>query len=134
MTQLSSPTAATTATSRPPVTLWLTTVLTVLLALVTSYGAIYFSFYYEDPDPGIGSWTFVVVFISVAIAGALSAIGALRGSRTGWRALVGYAVLGILWCIAKLVFWQEEEALVFGAVNLLILGLLFGRQVRDHVA
>jgi hypothetical protein len=119
---------------RPPVTLWVTTVLTLLLALVSSYGSIYFSFYFEDPDPGIGSWTFVAGFIAIAVTGAASAIAALRGSRTGWRMLAGYGVLGILWCIAKLVFWQEVEALVFGAVNLLILGMLFAPRTRRYVA
>lgn len=120
--------------ARPPVTLWVTTVFTLLLALVSSYGSIYFSFYFEDPDPGIGSWTFVAGFIAIAVTGAASAIAALRGSRTGWRMLAGYGVLGILWCIAKLVFWQEVEALVFGAVNLLILGMLFAPRTRRYVA
>jgi hypothetical protein len=119
---------------RPPVTLWVITVLTLLLALVSSYGSIYFSFYFENPDPGIGSWAFVAGFIAIAVTGAASAIAALRGSRTGWRVLVGYGVLGILWCIAKLMFWQEAEALVFGAVNLLILGMLFAPRTRRYVA
>ena len=29
-----------------------------LLVLVTSYGAIYFSFFFENPDPGLGTWAF----------------------------------------------------------------------------
>ena len=90
---------------------------TVLLALVTSYGAIYFSFYFEDPDPGLGSWVFVIVFLAINVVAAASAVGLVRGSRLAWQVLVGYGVLGILWCIAKLVFWHETEALVFGAVD-----------------
>ena len=49
-------------------------------------------------------------------------------------ALLGYGVLGILWCIAKLVFWSEEESLVFGVANVLGLALLGARRTRDHVA
>ena len=89
----------------------------LLLALVTSYGAIYFSFYFEDPDPGLGSWVFVIVFLAINVVAAASAVGLVRGSRLAWQVLVGYGVLGILWCIAKLVFWHETEALVFGAAN-----------------
>jgi hypothetical protein len=42
-------------------------------------------------------------------------------------------VLGFLWCIAKLVFWQETEALVFGAANVAVLVLLGARPTRRHV-
>jgi len=35
---------------------------------------------------------------------AVSATALLRGSRLGWQVLLGYGVLGILWCIATLVF------------------------------
>ena len=51
----------------------------------------------------------------------------------GWLALLGYGVLGILWCIAKLVFWQETEALVFGVSNVVALLLLAAPQTRRHV-
>jgi hypothetical protein len=49
------------------------------------------------------------------------------------KALLAYGVAGILWCIAKLVFWSEEEALVFGAANVLALWLMTARSTRDHV-
>ncbi|HEY0774986.1 MAG TPA: hypothetical protein VGD51_12935 [Nocardioidaceae bacterium] len=41
---------------------------------------------------------------------------------------------GILWCIAKLVFWSEEESLVFGAANVLALWLMTARPTRTDVA
>lgn len=122
------------STTRPPAAVWAAAVLTVLLALVTSYGAIYFTFYFEDPDAGAGSWVFVTTFIGIAIAGAASAVAMLRGSRTGRRVLLVYGVLGILWSIAKLVFWQETEAAIFGVVNVAIIGLILTRKARSHVS
>ena len=45
-----------------------------------------------------------------------------------------YGVVGILWCIAKLVFWQETEALAFGVVNVVCLALLAAPRTRRYVA
>jgi hypothetical protein len=133
MSQLVTSTAAPASTDRKaPWTVKVLSAVIVLLALVTSYGAIYFTFYFEDPDPGIGSWVFVTVFIAVNVLATVSAVALLRGSRTGWRVLVGYGVLGILWCIAKLVFWHETESLVFGAANIAALALLAARPTRRH--
>ncbi len=103
-----------------------------LLALVTSYGAIYFSFYFEDPDPGVGSWVFVVLFLAINVTSLVAVTALVRGSATGWRVLVAWGVLGILWCIAKLVFWQETESLVFGVLNVGCLSLLAARRTREH--
>jgi hypothetical protein len=131
------------ATSRPatpgagsgaPAAVWSATVITALLTVVTSYGAVYFSFFFEDPEPGLGSWAFVTVFIAINITAATAAARLVRGNATARRVLVGYGVLGVLWCIAKLVFWSETEALVFGAANVLLLGLLFMPKVRSYVA
>jgi hypothetical protein len=47
--------------------------------------------------------------------------------------LLGYGVLGILWCIAKLVFWAEIESLVFGGANIAGLALLYAPATRRHV-
>lgn len=102
--------------------------------MVTSYGAIYFSFFFESPDVGVGNWVFTAVFLAINTAAAASAVALLRGSLTGWRVLVGYGVFGIVWCIAKLVFWQEEEALLFGAANVGYLTLLAARRSRRHVS
>ena len=131
-TLLDSDPTVTTATRSP----WQVRVLTALvglLALVTSYGAIYFSFYFEAPDPGLGSWVFVVLFLSINVTSVAAVAGLVRGSAAGWRVLVGWGVLGILWCIAKLVFWQETESLVFGVLNTVCLALLAARRTREHV-
>lgn len=134
MSQLVSSAVAPSATDRKaPWTVKVLSTVTVLLALVTSYGAIYFSFYFEDPDPGIGSWVFVTVFVAINVVATASAVGLVRGSRLAWQVLIGYGVLGVLWCIAKLVFWQETEALVFGAANIAALALLGARPTRRHV-
>lgn len=131
------------ATSRPtlpgaggkaPASVWSATAITALLTVVTSYGAVYFSFFFKDPEPGLGSWVFVTVFIAINITAAIAAARLLRGSAAARRVLVGYGVLGVLWCIAKLVFWSETEALVFGAANVLLLGLLLRPRLRSYVA
>ncbi len=140
MTQLATPVSpdvtevVDTPRRRAPWTARVLSTVVVLLTLVTSYGAIYFSFFYGDPEPGLGSWTFATAFLTVNAVAAVSAVALLRGSRRGWSLLVGYGVLGILWCIAKLVFWEETESLVFGAANILGLALLAAPSTRRHVA
>lgn len=118
---------------RAPWTVRVVAAIVLLLAVVTSYGAIYFSFYFENPDVGLVSWVFATGFIGINIVAASSAVALLKGSGTGWRVLLAYGVLGILWCIAKLVFWSEEEALVFGVANVVYLALLGARSTREHV-
>ena len=54
-------------TGRSPWTVKVLVAITALLVLVTSYGAIYFSFYFENPDPGPGSWVFVSVFLAINV-------------------------------------------------------------------
>src|SRR3712207_3157171 len=129
MTQLVTPVAPNAARAvRAPWTVRVLTALTLLLALVTSYGAIYFSFFFEDPEPALGTWVFVTVFLAINAVAAVSAVGMLRGSRAGWLVLVGYGVLGIVWCGIKLVYWQETESLVFGVSNVAALLLLAARR------
>ncbi len=134
MTQLADRTTAATRPARAPWTVTTLSAVTLLLALVTSYGAIYFTFYFEDPEPGLGSWVFVTAFLTINAVAAGCAVALFRGSRVAWQVLVGYGVLGILWCIAKLVFWSETEALLFGVANVLALGLLAAGPTRRHVA
>jgi hypothetical protein len=129
----SSTTAPSTAARTTPWTVNVLSAVVALLALVTSYGAIYFSFYFENPDPGLGSWVFVIVFLAINVVAAVSAVGLVRGSRLAFQVLAGYGVLGILWCIAKLVFWHEPEAVVFGAFNILALVLLAAPRTRRFV-
>ena len=119
--------------TRRPWQVGLLSVLTTLLVLVTSYGAIYFSFFFENPDPGPGSWVFVAVFLAINVTAAVALVSLRGGSVRGWRVLIGYGVVGILWCIAKLVFWQETEALAFGVVNAVCLALLAAPRTRRYV-
>ena len=118
--------------SRTPWTVHVVGILTLLLATVTSYGAIYFSFFFENPSPGLGSWVFVVVFLGMNAVAVASAIALWRGRRTGQQVLVAYGVVGILWCIAKLVFWSETESLVFGVANVLTLAMLLTPRTREY--
>lgn len=131
---MSTLTAPVPVSTRTPWTVHVLGTVTLLLALVTSYGAIYFSFFFEDPDPGPGSWAFVAGFLAINVVAATSAVGLWRGRRLAWQVLVGYGVLGILWCIAKLVFWSETESLVFGAANVLGLALLAAPATRRHAS
>ncbi len=124
----------TTATARTPWTVHVLGTIVMLLALVTSYGAIYFSFYFEDPDPGLGSWAFAIGFLTINAVAAASAVGLWRGRLVAWQVLLGYGVLGILWCIAKLVFWSEVESLIFGAANIVGLALLAAPRTREHAS
>lgn len=134
MTQLVTPTADNLTARRAPWTVRVISAVVGLLSIVTSYGAIYFSFYFGDPDPGVGTWAFVTAFLAINVVAAVAAVGLHRGSSVAWKVLLGYGVTGILWCIAKLVFWSEEESLVFGAANVLALWLLAARPTRAHVA
>ena len=118
---------------RTPWTVHVLGAVTLLLCLVTSYGAIYFSFFFENPDPGLGSWVFVTAFLAINAGAAVSAVAMFRGSRAGWQVLLGYGALGIVWCGVKLVFWQETESLVFGASNVVMLLLLAAPRTRRYV-
>ncbi len=134
---MSTLTAAPRPTSDPTRTPWTVHVLgtiTLLLALVTSYGAIYFSFFFEDAKVTTGSVAFAIGFIAINVVAAGAALGLWRGRRAAWQVLVGYGVLGILWCIAKLVFWSETEALVFGVANVLALAMLAAPRTREHAS
>lgn len=134
MSQLATPTHQARPTGRTPWTVRVISTVVGLLSVVTSYGAIYFSFYFEDPNPGVGSWVFVTAFLAINVLAGVAAVGLHRGSRSAWKVLLAYGAAGILWCIAKLVFWSEEESLVFGAANALVLWLMTARPTRAHVA
>jgi peptidoglycan/LPS O-acetylase OafA/YrhL len=120
--------------TRTPWTVHLLGAVVLLLAAVTSYGAYYFTFVFEDPDPGPGSWLFLLGFWTINAVAAAAAVALWRGRRWGWQVLLGYGVLGILWCIAKLVFWSEVESLVFGAANVAGLALLLAPRTRAHTS
>lgn len=119
---------------RAPWTVHVLGTLVLALAAVTSYGAYYFTMVFEDPRPGVGSWAFLVGFLAINVVAAVAAIGLWRRSRRGWQVLAAYGVVGILWCIAKLVFWHEWESLAFGAANVVGLVLLAASPTRRHAS
>ena len=119
------------ATLARPVGATAALVLTPLIAAVTSGGAVYFSLLWSQAPP-ITVWTvlFAVAFVAVAIAGIVAAIALARGSERGRRGVIAYATFGILFTLAKLVWWQETEAIVFGALDVVLLLLVSTRRVR----
>jgi hypothetical protein len=74
---------------------------------------------------------FAVAFVAIAVAGIIAAITLSRGSERGRRGVIAYAAFGILFTLAKLVWWQETEAIVFGALDVVLLLLVSARRVRD---
>ena len=75
---------------------------------------------------------FVVVFLGMNAVAAAWPSALWRGRRAGWQLLVAYGVVGILWCIAKLVFRSETESLVFGVANVLALAMLLTPRTRAY--
>jgi hypothetical protein len=74
------------------------------------------------------AYTFVGVIALAMASGFLAgAAKLLRGDAAGLRILRATAVAQVLFKLAKLVFWQEAEATLFGLVALGILALLRGR-------
>jgi hypothetical protein len=128
-------TYSTEATITRPVAATIALVLTPLIALVTSGGAIYFSLLWSEA-PAVTVWTvlFAVAFVAIAIAGIIAAIALSRGSERGRRGVIAYAAFGILFTLAKLLWWQETEAIVFGALDVALLLLVSARRVRDWTA
>jgi cation transport ATPase len=122
------------ARHRAPLTVWAAAVLTFAIALVTSYGAVYFSLFWEQAPPrSLGTWSFAAAFVAIAVLGAASAVALLRGSDTARKVLIGYAVFGVLFTAAKLIWWQETEALVFGGLDVVLILLATARSTRAHV-
>ena len=132
MTVLTSPAPDTAA--RRPASVVAAAVVTVLHALVTSYGAYYFTFVFEDPEPTLFSYGFVALFWAIAGTGAVAAVRTAQGSESGRRVLVAYCAVGIVWTAAKLVFWSETEALVFGVLALGVGLVARSRAVRAHTS
>ena len=120
------------ATDTRPVGATVALGLTPLIAMVTSGGAVYFSLLWSEA-PEVTVWTvlFAVGFVAIAIAGIIAAIALSRGSERGRRGVIAYAAFGILFTLAKLVWWQETEAIVFGALDVVLLLLVSARRVRD---
>jgi hypothetical protein len=107
-------------------------VLILAIAGVTTGGAIYFSlFWAKAPAPSVWTVLFAVGFAAVSALGVVAAVALGRGSEGGRRGVIAYATFGILFTLAKLIWWQETEAIVFGALDIALLLLVSGRRVRD---
>jgi hypothetical protein len=65
-----------------------------------------------------------VIGLGIAAAVLGGGVRTLRGDAGGVRILRAGAATQVLFTIAKLVFWQEAEAILFGLVALVILALL----------
>ncbi len=105
--------------------------LTLAIAAVTTGGAIYFSlFWAQAPAPSVWTVLFAVGFAAVSALGVVAATALSRGSERGRRWVIAYATFGIVFTLAKLIWWQETEAIVFGALDIALLLLVSSRRVR----
>lgn len=113
--------ADTRATSvRRPATVIIATVLTILLASVGTYGAVFFSGLdgYDPVDA-----TFLSMYGYLSLIGVVAVIAQLRGSATGRAGVIVWAIFMALFTVVKLVTIQETEAISFGVVALIVVGL-----------
>ncbi len=94
--------------------------LTVLLASVGTYGAIYFSGLdgYDPVDA-----TFLSMYGYLSLIGVVSVIAQWRGSATGRAGVIAWGIFMALFTLVKLVTIQETEAIGFGVVALIVVGL-----------
>jgi Kef-type K+ transport system membrane component KefB len=95
-------------------------VLTILLASLGTYGAIFFSGVdgYDPVDA-----TFLSMYGYLSAVGIVSAVLQLRGRSIGQAGVILWATFMALFTLVKLVTIQETEAISFGVVALLIVAL-----------
>jgi hypothetical protein len=129
-TTASAPATGRPVRTRPPVAVVAAVALTVLIAAVGGYGALYFS--------GLDGWsdmdlTFVVAYDFLALFGLVSAVAFARRSLIGHAGLVTYAVWMNVFNAFKVGYIHEAEAIPFAVVGLLILGLALSRPARRYV-
>ena len=116
---------------RPPAPAVTAAVLSILLALFGGYGAIYFS--------GLEGWddtviTFVTTYEAISAFVIVSAVALLRGSSHGRVGLVAYGAFMVIFTVMKLLTIQELEAIPFGVVGLVIVGLALHSKTRRFAA
>ena len=91
------------------------------------YGTAYFTFFAtaeQGGDPqGLGDWAVVVWSTSLAVAFLVAAVRLGRDARV-LPALAGVLVLDLVFSAVKLTVYDEPEAVLFMAVDLVIIGLL----------
>ncbi|HEY9498449.1 MAG TPA: hypothetical protein VIQ78_05455 [Terrimesophilobacter sp.] len=118
------------AARRPPATAIVATVLTVLLASVGSYGAIYFSGLdgYDPVDA-----TFLSMYCYLSLIGIASVIAQWRGSAVGQAGTIAWGLFMALFTLVKLVTIQETEAIAFGVIALVVVALELAPPTRRFI-
>jgi hypothetical protein len=125
---------------RAPWTVHLAAVPLTLMCLVSGAGASYFSFH-TDPvrppqAPAPGSWQ-AVVLLSILLGYFLTAIasvpGVYRRSRTAWTVALGFLAAHLLFGALKLFGLGEGAAVLFLAVDLVVVAALLAPATQRHV-
>ena len=112
---------------RPPAPALVAVGLTTVLALFAGYGAIYFT--------GLEGWdafgiTYVTTYEAIVVFALASAFALARGSSHGRVGLVAYGIFMVGFTVMKVLTIQEWEAIPFGVVGAIILGLALHPRTR----
>lgn len=126
-----SPVSPAAGITRPPATVIVATVLTVIVAAVGTYGAVFFS--------GLDGYdslelTFLAMYGYLSLIGIASAIAQVRRSAVARAGVVAWAVFMVLFAVIKVITIQETEAIPFGVVALVVVALQFTPPTRRFVA
>ncbi|MHA6668366.1 hypothetical protein ACX3O0_05805 [Homoserinimonas sp. A447] len=124
------PTTAPTTPRRPPATVIIATILTILLASVGTYGAIYFS---GLDGYGPVDATFLSMYGYLSLIGIVSVIAQLRGRAIGQAGTIAWAGFMALFTLVKLVTIQETEAISFGVIALIVIALELAGPTRRFI-
>lgn len=134
MTSIPPVTASTTSAARAKASPWTVRVAAGLLALtaaVHALGVVLFGLVWADDPVGPG-----VVFTSVALVAAVTAVGALptllRGSPVGWCLAAGWAFGYTYWSVYKVFVEEEFESTGFLLAGIGVVALLATASARRH--
>jgi len=121
-------TTARTGSARPPATAVVSASLACLAAAVGGYGAVYFT----GLDGGFTQieLTFLVAYEFLAALGLFSAIALLRGRALGQAGTVVYGTWMTVFTLFKVGYIHETQAIPFGIVGLVVLGLALAPATR----
>jgi hypothetical protein len=119
---------------RPPVTAVAAAALQLLYSVVTTVAVFYFSLVDAAKPPLAAGLGFVALYWSANAIGIAGSIGLLRGRELGRRVLIGYGVYGILFSLAKIFIWHESAAFLFGALDLVLIGLAAAPASRRYTS
>ena len=116
------------SSTRPPAPTTTAAVLTILVGLFGGYGAIYFT--------GLGGFdadaiTFVTTYEAIVLFALVSAVALLRGSEHGRIGVICYGLFNVGFTAMKLITIQEQEAVPFGVVGLVVLALAMHPRTRQ---